>query len=710
MILSLRASLTFKMAALLVSALVLFAIVAFGRAQATVSDLTNRIVQQTSNSIEGRVSGLLNKAESNGRLLAGLLSPSTGSAPVLTDSSTFDSTAARMLELMRANPELGSVSFTLSRTGEHLRVVQRTNGQIRIEVSHLMEGDRQVREEKVPYGSSLRTLSTDEHWTEDFREAEWYKAALTSQKPVWTETYLFHNPPAPDTPGISYALPIFDRRNQFLGVVTVDFTISDLSRFIETINVGVSGYAALLEFDKLGVPRVVAHPQQNRLIINEGGKQKLAGLVELDDRPLIEASRSLGADHFTMGSGEVRRKTVVSNGRRYLVGYQKVYGESRPDWLMTVIVPEGEFMSGVWQTSVFLVFVTALLLVGVTVTSFLMAQRVAQPLQELAQETVRVRALDLTPRPVPPTNVREIGELGSAMEQMKTGLRSLEKLVPGDYARWLIGSGQEARLGGERRHLTTYFGDIIGFTALSEQMEPEELVDVLAEYLDVLSGEVLKLGGTVDKFNGDDVMAFWGAPNVAVDHAFLACKAAVGSQNTLSHLHNEWREDGRPLLRASFGISTGDVIVGNVGSRQRMNYTVIGDAVNLASRLQGLNKFYRTEVLISEQTREEVGDRIVSRLVDWVAVAGRDEPVPVFELLGLSQDATDAVRQLATDHTEAMALYRAREFHSALVKFNTILASWPHDGPARILMHRCENYLKAPPPDAWNGAHSMQVK
>lgn len=711
MILSLRASLTMKMAALLVSALILFAVFAYGRAKATVADLTDRIIQRTSNSIEGRVNGLINKAESNGRTMAGLVAPTIGDAPVLTDSSTFRQTASRMLVMMQANPELGSVSFTLDRTGEHVRVVQRTNGQLRMEVSYLLQGSNRVKEELVPFGSKTQTLSTDPHWTEDFRESGWYKSASQSLKPVWTETYIFHNPPSPDTPGITYALPVFDRNtNQLLGVVTIDFTIADLSRFIETVDVGTSGYAALLEFDHQGVAKVVAHPQQNQLIISEGGKQRLASLEELNDLPLKSEVKSLETDRILLKGSEVKHKTVIANGNRYQVGYQKLQGDFRPNWLMTVVVPEGEFMSGVWETFWYLLLVGILLLVTVTITSFLVAQRVAQPLQELAKETIRVRALDLAPRVTTLSKVREVGELASAMEQMKTGLRSLEKLVPGDYARWLIASGQEAKLGGERRHLTTYFGDIVGFTALSEQMEPEELVEVLAEYLDVLSGEVLKLGGTVDKFNGDDVMAFWGAPNPAIDHAYLACKSAIASQNTLAHLHNEWREDGRPILRASFGIATGDVVVGNVGSRQRMNYTVIGDAVNLASRLQGINKYYQTEILLNAQTVEEAGDLIVSRLIDWVVVAGRDEPVAVHELLGLSETASSNVQALSEKHNEAMRLYRAREFHSAMVSFNDILAKWPHDGPARILMTRCEKYLKSPPPESWNGGFSMQVK
>jgi adenylate cyclase len=175
-------------------------------------------------------------------------------------------------------------------------------------------------------------------------------------------------------------------------------------------------------------------------------------------------------------------------------------------------------------------------------------------------------------------------------------------------------------------------------------------------------------------------------------------------------MHKEWQRNGKPILRASFGIATGDVIVGNVGSRERMNYTVIGDAVNLASRLQGLNKLYETEALIGETTRREAGDAIVTRIVDYVAVAGREGAATVYELIALKEDATDDDLRIAALHNEAIAHYRERRFVEAADGFRTVIAVREGDGPARILLKRCLEYIEKPPGDDWDGAHRAESK
>lgn len=710
MTLSLRASLTLKMMALFLGAGLVLGGVAFWQARRTVADLADRIVKQTSSLIDGSIGALLAKAESNGRVVASMIAPSTGGQPTLTDASQFASLAAKAYEVMSANAQFSSIRFTLERTGERVVVVQRPNGSLVVQTSILVAGGRYQRQDKVPFGDEWRTIYEATEAGADQRTSLWYQAAREQQHPIWTEAYVIRGSIGPDTPGVTYAVPVFDRGNTFLGVLAIDFTIADLSRFLETIEVGKRGYAALLEYNGKSVAKVIAHPQSSRLVIPEGLTQRLATVNELGDPPLAALVKTLKPDLVTNPDSQAERKTVRAEGELYQTGLQRVSGDNAPHWFLAVVVPEEEFMAGVWQTGAFLAVLGSFAVIGVLLISSVVAQRVAKPLQDLSEETRRVRSLDLEPRPSACSNVREIDQLSGAMEQMKTGLRSLEKLVPGDYARHLIASGQEARLGGERRHITTYFADIIGFTALSERMEPEELVEVLAEYLDVLSGVVLQKGGTVDKFNGDDVMAFWGAPNPTDDHALLACEAALASKRTLEHLHVEWQEHGRPLLRASFGIATGDVVVGNVGSRQRMNYTVIGDSVNLASRLQGLNKFYSTEILASEQTILEAGSSLVSRQVDWASIAGRDEPAPVYEILALRATADAETLVLEARHRAALGLYRARKWDEAIALFDKTLQLLPHDGPSRILRDRCVRFESDPPGEEWDGAVHMHLK
>ncbi len=706
--LSVRTNLTLTMTALFVGALLVLGAVAFWRASETVSEMADRLIRQSAASIDGKVQGLLNRAEANARLMAGLVAPSAGPAPTLATSNSFQSIGSKMLEMIDANPEIGSMTYTLDSTGESVSVLPRPSGGLVVQTTTVQEGGR-MKTVYVPFADRIEPTGQPVPSRDDLRQADWFSKCKRESRQIWTSAYLIKNSGTP-TPGVTCAQPVFNRRHQFVGVVTVDFTIADLSRFIDTIGVGRSGYAALIEYSTTQPPRVVAHPYHNMLVVSDGGSERLATLQELGDPALTRLAPILRDDPTWLEPGLTHRTTVRTDDRRFQVGYQRISGDRRPDWVLAVIIPDDELMAGVWQTGEFLGLLGFAAVLGVLGVSYFLAQRVAQPLQELAVETGRVRSLDLDPRQRVESNVREIDELSTAMEQMKTGLRSLEKLVPADYARWLIGTGQEAKLGGERRHITTYFADIIGFTALSERTEPEELVEILAEYLDVLSSEVLRLGGTVDKFNGDDVMAFWGAPNPTDDHAFLACQAAIASQETLRHLQAEWHEHGRPVLRASFGISTGDVIVGNVGSRQRMNYTVIGDAVNLASRLQGLNKFYGTEILLAQQTVNETRGRVVTRIIDWVSVAGRGVPTPVYELMGLADAADPAVKALASEHNHAMQLYRAKEWAPAKELFERILRQRPHDGPARILIERCDRLAESPPGEDWDGSMQMQGK
>ncbi|MBL8065909.1 MAG: adenylate/guanylate cyclase domain-containing protein [Chthonomonadaceae bacterium] len=707
---SLRSSLAKSMTAIFLGAIFALGAIAFLTARTSLASLADQFIQQTSDSIDVRVQTLLEKAESGAKFTAGLVSPQVGGRPAVTNSDRFSLVVSDLLEFIATNQEFSSVSFTLDRTGETVRVVQLTSGLRVVQTFRLVQQGYQAHE-FVPFGDQLQKRPLDAVWNDDNRKTDWYAYAKATSKDYWTGTRPLRSGGDSTTPGITLARPVFDRNHRLLGVVSVVYTTTDLSLFIDKVEVGTNGYAAIVESSPGQPTRVVAHPHKNLLLISYKGTERLATLEELGDPVLLSLKDELSANSVSsLSADEVSRRSVNAGQRAYAIGLKRIGGTNRPKWYLAIVIPDEEFMGNIWKSGLLLFWVAAAACVAVAGLSVYVASRVSRPLQGLAQETSLIQSLNLLARKPIESDIREIDELAQGMERMKSGLRSLEKLVPGDYARYLIGTGQEARLGGERRRITVYFGDIVGFTSISERMEPEQLVEVLAEYLDVLSGEVLAHEGTVDKFNGDDVMAFWGAPNLIADHAVRACKAALDSQTRIEGMHSEWTEKGHPLLRASFGISTGEVIVGNVGSRQRMNYTVIGDAVNLASRFQSLNKYYSTEILIGEQTVVDAGDAIVTRMVDLVAVAGRDEPVKVYELMGMIDDLTDSQIAVADLHDKAMSYFLNREFRSASHMFQEVLEVWPHDGPARILLARSQHYEADPPPKDWDGSSTMSVK
>jgi adenylate cyclase len=241
-------------------------------------------------------------------------------------------------------------------------------------------------------------------------------------------------------------------------------------------------------------------------------------------------------------------------------------------------------------------------------------------------------------------------------------------------------------------------------------MDPDELVDHLGEYLHVLSDQILTTGGTVDKYIGDAIMAFWGAPAALAGHALAACTAAVRNQRTLLEVRQRWTREGKPPLEARIGINTGEVVVGNIGSANRLNYTVIGDEVNLASRLEGLNKYYGTQILISEATYEEAKAGIVARPLDWVSVKGKHTAVLVYELLGLKGETPPEQEEMAERFAQALRAYRRQEWTEALRGFEALLERWPEDAPAREMKRRCEAFLEKAPGAGWDGVHHMESK
>jgi adenylate cyclase len=265
-------------------------------------------------------------------------------------------------------------------------------------------------------------------------------------------------------------------------------------------------------------------------------------------------------------------------------------------------------------------------------------------------------------------------------------------------------------LGGERRHVTLFFSDLAGFTTISERLSAEEVVGLLNDYLSRMTDIILDEEGTVDKFEGDAIMAFWGAPLPQEDQALRACRAALRQQAALAELNHHFQDMGLPPLSMRIGLHSGEAVVGNLGSQKRFDYTAIGDTVNLASRLEGLNKFYGTYILASETTMAECADGVLFREVDRVAVKGKEKPVGVFQPLGLKDALPSEEEAFRKEFAEALELYRREKFPEAAALFQDILAKHPGDSPSQVFLERCRNFQASPPPPDWNGVFRADKK
>ncbi len=278
-----------------------------------------------------------------------------------------------------------------------------------------------------------------------------------------------------------------------------------------------------------------------------------------------------------------------------------------------------------------------------------------------------------------------------------------------EVARMVSDNPALLHLGGEKRELTVMFTDIRGFTSISETFDPEALVEFLNEYLGAMTDIVFQHDGLLDKYIGDAIMALWGAPFPKPDHAAQACRTALGMIESLRELQQDWLRRGLPPLEIGVGINTGPMVVGNMGSSQRFNYTAMGDHVNLGSRLEGLNKFYSTRILLSEFTRAEIGDEFLLREIDAVRVKGKQQPVTIFELLAYANGDGKAY-QFQAEFAEALQAYKTRQWEVALQRFSEFLSAHPDDGPAKIYQERCWLLLEDPPPADWDGVFVMESK
>jgi adenylate cyclase len=518
---------------------------------------------------------------------------------------------------------------------------------------------------------------------------EWYKKGIQQNEPSWFEVTAF---PVGLRPSIAYAGPVdvYQRRQ---GVLAVIIENTRLAQFLSQLSVGKSGAAFILGRDGA----VIAAPDSDADEVH----------MQRTDQPLLPvaqmAFKQAGASPGDEND-KSRRMRMVSAGDGYAVTLTTL---AFPGWTLATVIPEAEFLGPIETTIRRLLIGLAFLVIASGILSAWLARRViAQPLITVVDELRHVERFELDQVRRHPSRVVELANLSTAIADMAGGLAAFRKYIPADLVRTLLRQGIEPRPGGSIRMLTVMFTDIAGFTGLSERLG-DQIIPLLSRYLDTVSREVTGHSGTIDKFIGDAVMAFWGAPTANPNHAVDACRAALACQSAL--LQSGLVDDhGRPV-KVRIGINSGDMLVGNIGSEFRLNYTVIGDAVNVASRLEAANKEYGTEIIIGEETRRLAGDRIHVRELDRLVVYGRAGGLAIYELLGVAADGTE-LPCWAVLYKSALTAYRAQDFARAISLFHQVLAANGSDRPSQIMLERCREFLQSPPGEDWEAANAMKRK
>ena len=393
----------------------------------------------------------------------------------------------------------------------------------------------------------------------------------------------------------------------------------------------------------------------------------------------------------------------------------------RADMLAIVKADAAKTVQKQRQAMVIAAVLTALAAALGLVFAVLVSGGMTRPVRRLLEGTRAVEAghLDET---LPVTSQDEIGHLTTAFNRMVEQLRHKERIREtfGKYVDPRVVEGLIDRptlaVEGQRRVMTVLFCDVKGFTCASEGMTPQGLVKVMNRYFSAMSAPIRNGGGIIDKYIGDAIMAYWGPPFTEdADQARLASMAALDMLERVASLRAEFPELlGVRSLPISFdiriGIATGDALVGSIGSELMMSYTVMGDTVNLASRLEGANKVYGSRILVSEATVAGAATAIETREIDRVVLLGQTEPQAVFEIMGRKGELIPAQVELRTRFSEGLAAYRARRWDEALRAFAAALESVPNDGPSMTFIKRIDSLMKTPPGEAWDGSWRLEQK
>ncbi len=537
----------------------------------------------------------------------------------------------------------------------------------RIDMLDVPAGPRPRQERVATYGmvGGASVQRQDLRPTDfDLSAQPWYRDATSA--PSWT---LVSEQPDAARPSVAYAGRVASEGGN-RGVLAVMIDLSRLSRFLAGLKVGRTGAAFVL--DARGTP--VASPA--------AGSEAVPGV----DPTLLSVARKThdlmlaGADPAAM---DVSGARVGWGGREYAVTVTPL---GFMDWELTTVVPEADFLGDVDATNLRVSGALVALALCATAASAQLARHLlVTPLARVVEHLGSVRRLELDAIRHAPARLSELDLLSRVIADMAAGLSAFRRYLPADLVAALANEGIEARPGGTVQAVTVLFADVQGFTGISEAMG-EGAFALLTRYFEVVSAAVAAHGGTIDKFIGDGVMAFWGAPNPDPDQAAAACRAALACVDGLAaadvrdHL-------GCPLV-VRVGVNSGDALVGNVGTARRLNYTAIGDAVNVASRLEDANKAYGTSIILGDATRRRIGDAFVVRRLDRVALRGRTGETDVHELLGPAEVGVPAPAWVRL-YEEALALHLAGRHGEAAAGFSGVIAMRGGDAPSSALLEHC---------------------
>jgi class 3 adenylate cyclase/ABC-type nitrate/sulfonate/bicarbonate transport system substrate-binding protein len=517
----------------------------------------------------------------------------------------------------------------------------------------------------------------------DIRTLPGYQAAKTTRTLAVTEPSI-----NPDTgfPIISLRIPIF-RDVEFLGCASANITVDVLSRFLDKHRASAGSITFVADRNN---GKIIAFPDKQKGVRIENGVLKIATLADVDDPEVREAHRQhtrTGADSFVFQS--------PTNGEDFIAAFANFPGGFGQPWQVITLTPIDDFVGTLKATNRLMMVVIIVLTMVELFFIYFASRRLSRPVENVSLQLQDIESLNFDTPARPPSNIQEIAKLESAASLLRTSLKSFSSFVPLDVVRQLIKSGIPLTLGVEPRFLTVFFSDLENFSSHSETLAPDDLLVQISTYLEEVSSAISEEGGTVDKFIGDGVMAFWNAPVQRPDHVLRGCAAALRAARRMERVNDAWEAEGRPRIHIRIGLNCANVLVGNVGSSNRLSYTALGDGVNVAARLEGINKQFGTTICISDSIYDQAKADILARPIKRVQVKGRKTEFLIYELLAIRAGddpdlkVRDRDEQLSAMTWQASQKFETGNYPAAERAYRDILNEFPEDSLAKFMMAQC---------------------
>jgi adenylate cyclase len=528
--------------------------------------------------------------------------------------------------------------------------------------------------------ATLKELgSTEQATTYDPRVRLWYRSAAQAGTTMISDPDVFA---ALGLIGFTVAAPFY-ADGKLQGVAATDITLDGLGTYLAERKVSPGTLSYILDHQG----RVIAASDLSKTYTNEQGRLELRHITSLDNTlPAMAFSA-----HPRQGEGMF---SFSHDGKDYVASLSTLAPEFGKRWQLFIITPLSDFTSAFQDNNIRLALFGLVVTLLQIVIIYFLTSVMSAPLEKLAFKVGKIQELGSEQLPPISSPIREISVLSKAIETLDVAVKSFSAFVPVGLVTQLLQTEQKLELGGHSRFLTIFFSDLEAFSTLSEEVPSQELLLRVSAYLELVTKTVNQEHGTIDKFIGDGVMAFWGAPALLEDHAWRACVAALRIQRGMVALNERWQAEGLKPLSIRVGIHSDAVLVGNIGSKERMSYTVMGDGVNVASRLEGINKEFGTRLCISHSVYKEAGERLCVRPIDDVTVKGRRTKIPIYELMGVFgaddpglEPDPQTIRLCKLTRLAYEALLK-EDYMLAARRYREVLAEFPDDPVASSLVKR----------------------